>query len=285
MLGTDSGLFVYDAATLKLRHSYPWTADVNQLALSDDGRYAALLSGVDDGSSTPDTWWLDTDTGEPAAILQLPPADCANGVTFSPDGRWLGIACSSVKLWDGNPAMQLTRVEMHPNQVKSLAFSPDGRWLALGGYWGRIWLWDRVTHRLHASLNGQSDNVLGLLFSPDSTTLLSLDQGGDLWLWDVASQSVRTTVYLHNASAVTYSPDGHTLVTWGEHLELRDPATGVMVNTLDLSSWYVYDIAFSPDGGTLAALEHGLVEFWDLASGAFLCLSARSQRAYLTGRL
>ncbi len=184
-------------------------------------------------------------------------------VAFSPDGRTLavafdrGVAGGGVVLWDtASRSRQSGPLEVKEGQVLSIAFSPDGRTLAagfggVGG--GGVVLWDTASRsRLSGPLGVKEGTVNSVAFGgPDGRTLaggfigVAIGGGdGGVVLWDAGSRS-----------------------------RLSGP--------LEVKEGTVHDVAFSPDGRTIAAglgigvagngsAGDGGVVLWDLTSLARL---------------
>jgi serine/threonine protein kinase len=185
--------------------------------------------------------------------------------------------------------------------VYSVAFSPDGSRLASGNIDGTVKLWDVGTRTRTASLTHadtdrsnpsatvggtKSWSVYAVAFSPDSSILASGNGDGTIGLWDVATQQgtatlpdINTEDWNSFASCVAFSPNGSVLAAsydapavtlW--NVSARSPMTTLAADT----GWWVYAVAFSPDGFILASgngdndsnagSNDGAVQLWDVAS-------------------
>jgi WD40 repeat protein len=130
--------------------------------------------------------------------------------------------------------------------VWRVAFSPDGKTLAAASIKGGVALWDVAARKQRALLESALGDTYGMAFTPDGTTLAvgyfkskSREITGAIGLWDVATGRQRAVLR-------------------------RSPPVGVS------------DLAVTPDGKTLAAIELGnaadtklstRVALWDLETG------------------
>ncbi|MEV0621372.1 WD40 repeat domain-containing protein [Nonomuraea sp. NPDC050404] len=210
------------------------TRGVMALAFSADG--SIVVTGSDDGTAR--IW--DTATrrqiGAPIARARF---DCSDvHLALSRDGRTLATACGgTVRFYDVVTRRELGPPLTHRDVVSALAFRPDGKTLVTGDFKGVVRQWDAATHRPHGLPMGRPD------------------QGREL------ASIVRK---------VTFDRTGKVMaVASGKSVRLWDPATsrplGAPIARQDDT---VLDVAFSPDGGTLATVSHGKTALlWSVASG------------------
>ncbi|MCB9419708.1 MAG: hypothetical protein H6667_07885 [Ardenticatenaceae bacterium] len=210
------------------------------------------------------------------AIVQLLPRfDAAGMVAATEDGQ--------IILLDENGAMAgplLTRYAR--GAVESLAFVPDAPQLVTGSINGYVNFWDLTTQQSITDLANHAGAVQSIAFNPAKNVLVTavgewlspqtFDDTIRLWQWPedkLIQQFGGEKENVNGCSAfrasVAYSPDGRFLAN-GSHnftAEVRDAASGQVVQTLDDHRGTVYGLAFSPDSRYLAtASEDGFVRVW-----------------------
>lgn len=202
-------------------------------------------------------------------------------LAISPDGKILasGSDTGGVYLWD-LPARRLQGEVLTPQEslgeVYQLAFSPDGNILATGYRKGEIILWDVATRQPSVEiLRGHSDVISSLVFSADGQTLASGSDDGTLRQWKVETgEALGSPLIVAPGEMVTVSPDQQSVVAMEEEgsdteIILYDASTGeVLADGMDAHREHINDLAFSPDGQTLASSGFDkIIMLWDMASG------------------
>lgn len=233
--GADGNVVLWDplrADRLARAHRGAGSHQVSTLASSPNGR--TLAWGEENGKLL-----LSDDQGT-HELLPAKSEQQISSVAFSPNGGVVAAGVGTgfypvdaVHLWrvkDRRPVREPLRApEVEYPWAGSLSFSPNGRILATGSQATGVFLWDTVTGgRIGRPLKG--DNVA---FSPTGRLL----------------------------AATTGVPDDGTVI-------LRDRKGGPARQLETGSDSLVWDLAFSPDGRTLAAGDNdGNVVLWDVPSG------------------
>jgi hypothetical protein len=192
-------------------------------------------------------------------------------VSFSPDGKQVGVVSRAITILDVASGAQVNSVEA----TALVAFSPDGKTLAAGSFTGPIQLWDlssgQLLHTLEETVSNYGSGSIA--FSPDGK-LLAAGGGEDqtAQIWDVASGKLLTTLKGHTGmvNKVSFSQDGKKLATGGLDgaVIVWDTDTWGKLRELAAHTDFVEGIALSPDAAWIVtAGRDAKVIFWDVASG------------------
>jgi WD40 repeat protein len=222
-------------------------------------------------------------------------------VAFSPDGKSLvsGARGGGVKLW---PIPQQRKEDTLPVAWRPLAFSRDGQVLTALTETNSVVFFNLATGQIEQQFSlssvrspfgGPPDRFRrppAVAVSDDLKTVAQGLEDGRVKLWDTASGDSRIlAVSDRPIELLTFSPDGHGLITGGRGLTLRhwdlQTSTNISLPTEAMR------VLFSPDGRTLAVFASSfpgspgsprgfgpppqggftitnMVQLWDLASGS-----------------
>jgi WD40 repeat protein len=205
-------------------------------------------------------------------------------LAFSPDGRTLttsSLRARGIQQWDVARGLQLPPLPS-PTGIGNPVFSPDGRTLAFQEgdqfHGSKIVLWDLKQHKQLAALT-EGTGISDPIFSPDGRILATTGTDetthtypvGKVILWDVTTHTqLRTMIGNPGPSGpLAFSPGGKILATAEGGMTLRDVASGTPMASLPAKGRGIFDLAFSPDGRTLAAGDHsGQLIIWDITQRA-----------------
>jgi WD40 repeat protein len=231
---------------------------------------------------------LDFSSDRPAAEE---PFDVAPVVALAiyPDGDRFALARGdgTLLVWDRAARREVASWKAHDCTITSLAVDRDGLRLATGSEDSEVKIWDGDTGRLRESADAGIGEVDQVAWSVDGHSLAAAGRrGAVLWhvdegveldelLADAPAGTLRRRLTLRRTLHEHLVPMG--VVAFGaEHLvtaradgaiELRDPRSGTISDTLFGHTTAVTAIAFSADGAMLAStgLER-TIRLWDLAT-------------------
>jgi WD40 repeat protein/DNA-binding SARP family transcriptional activator len=260
----DGKVLVWDVADGRLRERHDAHAgSAEAVAVTPDGR-TAISTGIDGRVAL---WDIGGDRRlrrvvslrKPFAVDDFTP----RGVAVSPDDRTLAVTESDggVDLVDTATLQRRSVLRAGDGVALAVDFSSDGRLLAVGGEKGSLGLWDARTLAPVAKLEGLRDWTQAVAFSPDGRLLAAGDVNGPqprLRIWDVRSRAQTSFRSSLPASALAFSPDGKLLAGAGSEMgvEVREVATGRLVQTLGEGGEMSRTVAFSPDGRLLFVGRH-----------------------------
>ncbi len=201
-------------------------------------------------------------------------------LAFSLDGKMLasGSTDKTVQLWDTATGKPIKTFTGHLNRIRSLAFSPDGTTLVSGSADGTVRFWNIETGAaLPTRITGHTEWVKAVAFFKDNTTLLSGEINGIISHWDLKTwqkSDVQMTKHQDLLSGLAFSSDGSHLVSVGAKGDVifTDVQTGhELANLITMGGPPgAIEIAFSPDGKTVAFSSFGNVCVWNRETGSVL---------------
>lgn len=251
------------------------TRPLTALAFSPDGSIIAV--GSNDGTTR---LWDTASRRRLGAPITRPKYECSHvRPGFSPDGRTLATACSSlVRFYDVATRREVGAPVKNEKVVTAFAYHPDGRTFATGDSEGTVRQWDAATRRPYgAPMVHPHDGpdhmrpISAVTFSPDGRTLAGAGGDGTVRLWDTTTSRRLGAPFTGHAQPVTgiaFSPDGATLATVSHDRtgRLWDVATRRQTGRLKDRTAGYRSIAFSPDGTRIVTGgDSGRTVVWDTA--------------------
>jgi WD40 repeat protein len=200
-----------------------------------------------------------------------------NAVAFSRDGNTAltasagGVNSAAARLWDVPAEAAFGKPLVQDGNLLELAISPDGRWLLTGATDGAARLWDVTSGRLiREVVRAEEGRVSALAFSPNGRSFLTASEdrhkANVVRLWDRPRLRVRRQFRRANrASCAAFSPDGRVVAigTNDGTVEFRDPANGKNLGSPLGALGPVGSVAFSSNGGMIAAGALYGARVWD----------------------
>jgi len=266
------------AQELKEARSFPGHKfQVDKVVLSVDGKFLAA------GGSDDLRLW-DTVSGKEIGVFAGPYRTLST-IAFSSDGKRMAAGgYDAVAVWEIESRKKIASFETQGEGYQTIALSSDG--MRLGATSDRgVKVWDLATGRERNAFHLLVSAFRSQAFSPDFKTLAARNFQ-EVELWDLESRKQRLLLSEHRGEVccLEYSADGKTLVSAsvrskddialsiGE-VKQWDLVTGKERAALNARLNYVWSLALSPDGKTLAVLDlkhwHGDLELrvFDFPSG------------------
>ena len=269
----------HDGAWRQSRRLEGHSAAIWGVAVSADGARVATASA----DQTARIW--DAASGAVLATLRGH-AGPIYGIALAPDGRLVATASAdrTGRVWTADGREEAT-LSGHDEPLFGVAFSTDGRRLATASRDKTLRVWDSVSGVELGVLEGHERRVFNAGFAADGERLVSASEDGTARVWNLASRSVIATLrHPGRLNAAVFGPDGAVVTGCVDGLlRIWDPAAGRETSRLrghadgNVGLWdfqtlrcmrritagagRVNGVAFTPDGGRLAAACHdGSVE-------------------------
>jgi WD40 repeat protein len=158
--------------------------------------------------------------------------DSVMSVGISPNGEWLVTAGSgwTVRIWnwvsgkctgvlDGRhgrvsppESIWFPAFTAHTRGwVNAVAISPDGTWIATAGKEKAVRIWNRVTGKCSATLDGHTGPVMAVAIAPDGTWIATASKDKTVRIWDAVRHN---TVAMARTEGAVYS------CAWGTDYDL-----------------------------------------------------------------
>ncbi len=190
-------------------------------------------------------------------------------VAFSPAGDLLASVDATVCLWDAASGKLLRRLP-GDHMAEGLAFSPDGRFLATGSQDHLIRLWDVASGKEVCRFAGHDNWVEHVAFSPDGRTLVSTSSDWTIRLWELATSRERGRLggKQRMTTPIAFSPDGRFLA-WGGRdrlVHVHSFAEDKEVRRFVGHDGEIASLAYSPNGKRLFSASYDTTALvWDVA--------------------
>jgi hypothetical protein len=198
---------------------------------------------------------------------------------FSPDSRWLAVACQfgAVVLYNLETDQIVTAPIPPASWANQVAFSSDGKLLASGNDQGVVSVFDTERAEVIASFEGHEAAISALAFFPDARTL-AVGSLGTIRLWDVPSRQEKITLSLRPETSASepaqvvdlaITPDGQTLISSQSDGTVRiwraNGAADEMISAPAQATPSVQDTSDDPNFVARRAISHAGLGHWAAA--------------------
>jgi WD40 repeat protein len=164
------------------------------------------------------------------------------------------------------------------DSIQRLAFSKDGKNLAYGTFEGGVGILRVADGSRSVAMKGHNDIVYGLAFSLDGAILASSSLKEGAFFWSVTDGSLLHGLEgpldsMDSMKSLAFSPNGQILASgsMNDNVQLWRVADGSQMDKPKGHASVGSDVAFSPDGLTLAAgagasYDHSII-LWQVSDG------------------
>jgi WD40 repeat protein len=279
----------------------PWTQQAQVVAsVTHDGKTLAVYLPANE------ILLWDVDTGKEIRRFR-PPQNPVAGLQFSPDGKLLAARTNNnsgvIHLLDPASGKEVRQVKPEApagggvrqfgvGMPSSLAFSPDNKLLAVSEaeydqqkfhYYVRV---NEVDTGKEVSKITMQTNATSVAFSADAKTLAIGNVNSIVLREPTTGKEIRSITQINGATGMVFAPKGATLAVRGRdhHVRLLDSETGKQLHMLDSGAgmgdnWPGAtirigmpnvpraELAFAPDGKSLAVASGNTLRIWDTATG------------------
>jgi len=196
-------------------------------------------------------------------------SDVVTGVAFSPNGKLLAVASADYsaavyEIADHNARLvKVFGLTGHSGAVQAIAFSPDAQTLVTASGDRSLKVWSAADGKLVHSFGQHTEAVQALAFRPvpsewpDAPPMCA--SGGDdrtVRVWQPTIGRMVRIVRDHEGPvlALVFAPNGQALFSAGREGIVRriDADSDAVLDECRASSDWIYSLAISPDGRTLA---------------------------------
>ena len=213
--------------------------------------------------------------------------DGIRSVSFSPDGSLFALGGNDVEIVDARTGAPARKPFRFPDQtgpartlVAHVRFNPDGSMIAAIDNYGNGYLWSlrsgaELAHFVTGSYGNGSSNVV---FSSDGRWLTLTDAAAVVYsarsfhAGQLEARYRARPFVGFSEFDVAFSPDGQRFAaaTGGGQIVFRDAATGAQVGPAIATGSGVRNLAYSPDGTTIAGSRpDGTIAVWDTRESSF----------------
>jgi WD40 repeat protein len=196
--------------------------------------------------------------------------DLVTSVAFNAGGSLLAVASAdrSAHIWksstNSSTFERASSLTGHAGPVLAIAFSPGGETVVTASADRSIKVWSIPHGSLIRTLSQHTETVHALAFRPQPSPLRALpatcasasdDRTVRIWQPEIGRMVRIIRQHQGPVFALSYSPDGKALFSAGKEGIIRriDPDSDTILAEWPAQGDWIYTLAISPDGSTLAA--------------------------------
>jgi len=261
--GEDSSLYVLDAQTGAPLEAQPAGGPLLALAPVGDSRFLAATDKAAHFRNAAEPWILERVIGSPDSTEAF--TDRVTAVDFGPQGKLLATGggepsrSGEIKIWNVADG-KLVRAfqDPHSDTVFSLEFSPDGQFIASAAADRFAKIFNVADGKLVRPLEGHTHHVMGISWRCDGRMLATSGADNVIKVWDARTGDQKRTIsnaFKKEIAAVRFLGLGDDIVAAAgdKQVSIKRTSNGGNVRNFPAGDDFMYDVAASADGKTIAA--------------------------------
>ncbi|KAG2035261.1 WD40-repeat-containing domain protein [Suillus americanus] len=164
----------------------------------------------------------------------------------------------------------------HTDPITCVALDPDSKMIISGSYDRRIRFWDIGSGQASGEpLRGHKVSVSMVAVSPDGTMFVSGGGDGRILIWNATTRTLATEpiqAHWNRIDSISFSPNSASIASIaGAIIKIWDVGTAKLIMDIE-SPTSERQVAFSPEGGRIAAVSHiapdeQTLRIWDVKTG------------------
>ena len=181
--------------------------------------------------------------------MQLPPPRSAkaqlgigriHGLTYTPDGKTLGVASGiGISQYDINANQIVTLFKSNEKEADCFAYSSDGHHMAGGFSDGSVFILNIETSEPYPlTFDVHTDSIWSIAYSADGKTIATDSRDGTTRFWDVAARKLKYTLTKesNHANDISFTSDSKVVVcvSWTNKISLLNANTYKTIRTFNL---------------------------------------------------
>lgn len=202
-------------------------------------------------------------------------------VEYGFGGKYIAALCTDnhVRLWNVDTGVCFSTIDITQKaELMSLALSADGKYLAIGGFGGKIKVWDLLQKKwlytLIADESADIRNVSSLCFSPDSKYLASGSWDRKIKIWRLIDGKCVIIKGTLKGSGIelSYSPNGRKIAFSDfDILKIWSISNNTQEKELTGHIGAILTVRFSPSGKYIATGgSDNTIRIWNATTGQCL---------------
>lgn len=258
------------------------------VSFSPDGKFVTTGGGQNNPDARPKLGELifwDASSGKRKRSYQQP--STIRSVAWAPNGSFIVVGDfeGGTTLIEPRAAKAIRSLPPHGGgaggSVNAVVVSADSQLVASASVDGTVTLWDVAAQKeLDALVLPPGEKVFNVAVSPDHNVVVAGGRRGKVYLFDLARRGEPLALEVQpgpmrrepRVESIAFAPDGRTFATGCQAtLRLWETASGKLTREFSGAENPVNNLAFSPDGAAVAAVDAGgKLKVWSVTTGDLL---------------